>query len=222
MAGRMNATPRKRDAVRTRARILKQATRIFAAKGFDGARVDAIAKAAGVSPTLIYHYFSGKEALFVAVMEEAYLTIASHHRGLDLDDLPPRRAIAAMAGSLFDLYRRRPEFVSLFNSENLHKARHIARSATIRGLYGPLLDRLEAVVERGVAEGLFRRRICGTDFFVSLIALSYFYIAHQHTLAVVLDEDLMAEDRLAGRRRHLVEMLLAYLDSAPEDSPQAD
>ena len=45
-------------------RILEAASKIFAEKGYDGARVDEIAKRAAVNKALIYYYFpKGKEEL---------------------------------------------------------------------------------------------------------------------------------------------------------------
>ena len=211
----------RRDAVRTRARILQHATRAFAEKGYDGARVDNIARRAGVSVTLLYHYFRSKDGLFVAVMEEAYLLIRSSHRDIELSALPPREAISTMVNSLFDLFMQRPELVNLLNSENLHKARHIARSQTIRGLYRPLLERLNEVIARGYAEGVFRRRVEGSDFLLSLTGLAYFYFANRHTLGVVFDEDLMTPQRLETRRKHLVDFVLGYLDSEPAEEARS-
>ncbi len=48
---------RSRDPVRTRDKILMQASREFAAKGFDGARVDAIALRSKLSKNMLYYYF---------------------------------------------------------------------------------------------------------------------------------------------------------------------
>lgn len=53
----------KRDAEESRRIILEEAERIFAEKGYEGARVDEIAKAAGVNKALIYYYFNSKKEL---------------------------------------------------------------------------------------------------------------------------------------------------------------
>ncbi|MFI6348450.1 TetR/AcrR family transcriptional regulator [Streptomyces sp. NPDC050560] len=55
---------RRRDPERTKARILDAAMEEFAAKGFAGARVSAIAGRAGVNQQLIAYYFDGKEGLY--------------------------------------------------------------------------------------------------------------------------------------------------------------
>lgn len=54
---------------RTRARVLEEAVQRFAADGFRGASVAAIARAAGVTPAAVYAYFDGKEALFDAAVD---------------------------------------------------------------------------------------------------------------------------------------------------------
>ncbi len=57
-----------RNPERTRARILSAALKEFAAKGFAGARVDAIARRAAINKRMLYHYFGDKEGLFRAVL----------------------------------------------------------------------------------------------------------------------------------------------------------
>src|SRR5262245_60158805 len=63
-----------RDPVRTRERILRAARREFVAKGFAGARVDAIARAASVNKRMLYHYFGDKEGLYRATLHESIAT----------------------------------------------------------------------------------------------------------------------------------------------------
>jgi AcrR family transcriptional regulator len=52
----------------TRGDIVEAAKRVFAAKGYDGASLRAIAREAAVDPALVHHYFDGKASLFVAAM----------------------------------------------------------------------------------------------------------------------------------------------------------
>ncbi len=52
----------------TRGEIVDAAKRVFAAKGYDGASLRAVAREAGVDPALVHHYFDGKADLFVAAM----------------------------------------------------------------------------------------------------------------------------------------------------------
>lgn len=62
------AARRERDAVVARQAILDAAEAIFAANGFDGARIDAIAAASGYNKSLIFHYFEDKLGLYAEVV----------------------------------------------------------------------------------------------------------------------------------------------------------
>lgn len=59
----------RKDSIESKEKILKAAEEIFAEVGFDGARVDAIAKRAGVNKALIYYYFDSKDAILDALFE---------------------------------------------------------------------------------------------------------------------------------------------------------
>jgi AcrR family transcriptional regulator len=52
----------------TKGEIIEAARRVFAAKGYDGASLRAVAREAGVDPALVHHYFDGKASLFMAAM----------------------------------------------------------------------------------------------------------------------------------------------------------
>jgi hypothetical protein len=69
-----------------RTRILRVAEKMFAEKGFDAARVDEIAKEAGVNKALIYYYFTGKEHILEELFEEFMLETLGNV-GASVDDL---------------------------------------------------------------------------------------------------------------------------------------
>jgi AcrR family transcriptional regulator len=54
----------------TRAHLIDVATRLFAAHGYDGTSIEAVLADSGVSRGSLYHHFPGKDALFLAVLEE--------------------------------------------------------------------------------------------------------------------------------------------------------
>ena len=64
-------TRRPRNSARTKASILAAARVEFADRGFEGARVDAIAERAEANKRLLYHYFGNKEELYRAVLLDA-------------------------------------------------------------------------------------------------------------------------------------------------------
>ncbi|OPC82340.1 hypothetical protein B4N89_16615 [Embleya scabrispora] len=60
---------RRGDASQTRTGILEAARTEFAARGYAGASVRAIARGAGVDPALVHHYFGSKDRVFIAAMD---------------------------------------------------------------------------------------------------------------------------------------------------------
>ena len=76
---------RTRDAERTRAELLAVATEVFAEQGLSGARVDEIAERTRTTKRMIYYYFGGKEQLYRAVLEAAYLGIREAEQSIHAD-----------------------------------------------------------------------------------------------------------------------------------------
>lgn len=75
-----------------RRQILDGARRVFMDLGFDGASMGEIAKAAGVSKGTLYVYFSDKNALFEAIVEE----VGSIHTAATLDLAPDEELVPTL------------------------------------------------------------------------------------------------------------------------------
>jgi len=125
----------------TRQRILRHSMAEFAAKGYDGARVDSIAHRCRLSKNLLYHYFKSKEGLFIAVLENAYETFRSRQSDFAIRDSNPIDAMRQLIAYTFDALLENQDFIALLNTANLHKGRHLRRSPVIRtrvGIFGAL------------------------------------------------------------------------------------
>ena len=188
-----------RDADATRERILQAAKKEFSRAGLGGARVDEIAKRAKSNKRMIYHYFGGKEDLFTAVLEDAYLDIRHAERSLDLDSLPPMAALEALVTFTWTYYLKNPEFLTLVNSENLHKARHLKTSNKIRIEYPGFVSLVQDILDRGVKEGLFRNDIDATQLNITIAAINYYSLTNRFTAGIVYGLDMMAKDALESR-----------------------
>lgn len=192
----------------TRARILTAATSEFAQHGFGGARVDRIARRAEANKRMLYYYFGSKEALFLAVLEASYAAIRSAERDLDLEHRDPREALKRLVDFTWRYYLEHPEFMTLLNSENLHKGRHVQRSARVRELHSPLVEMLGSILRRGARQGLFRTGVDPVQLYISIAGEGYFYLSNRYTLSRIFERDLMAPRALAGRARHITQTIL--------------
>jgi AcrR family transcriptional regulator len=139
------------------AEILEAALAVFAEKGFAAARLDQVAKAAGVSKGTLYLYFDSKEALFEAVVRSAIVprlanaeALLRDHDGSAAEFLAKlyRMFAAVMADGQVAAI---PKLVIAEAGNFPDLARFYLREVVSRGL-----RLMGAVLERGVARGEFR------------------------------------------------------------------
>ncbi|UGT43508.1 TetR family transcriptional regulator [Nocardia yamanashiensis] len=110
------------DTAGRRKLLLEAATGHFAEHGLAGARVDAIAAAAGVNKQRIYQYFGDKDALFAEVMRQAMENTIG---AAELSGSGPE-ALVRYAARLFDTYAAHPDLARLLAWEALERRAPIA------------------------------------------------------------------------------------------------
>jgi AcrR family transcriptional regulator len=205
------APERIRDAERTRADILAVATSEFADRGYAGARINEIADKTSTTKRMIYYYFGGKEQLYIAVLEQAYSRIRGLEQQLDVEHLDPIEAIRELAGLTFDHHESHPDFIRLVSIENIHRARHIARSTVLSNLANPALDVLDAILSRGRQAGVFRDDVDALDVHQVISSYCVFRIANRHTFGAIFGRDMLDADRRDHQRGLLGDLVVAFL-----------
>jgi TetR/AcrR family transcriptional regulator len=202
---------RKRDPVATRQKLLVAARHEFARSGLAGARVDHIAARAGVNKQLVYHYFGDKDALYLAVLEWVYEEIRAQERELNLQGLPPEKAIRKLIEASFDHLAAHPDFIVLLNDENRGGASHVAGSRKLTAMHSPLVNMVSKILSEGVKAGTFRKGINPVQLYISIAGLSYFFFSNTPTLSAIFGKDLTSEASKNARRKHVVDMVLHAL-----------
>jgi TetR/AcrR family transcriptional regulator len=203
--------PQRRNPEATRNKLLLAARREFADSGLAGARVDEIAARAGVNKQLVYHYFGDKDALYLAVLEWVYEEIRSHELRLNLEGLPPERAIRKLIESSFDHLATHPDFILLLNDENRAGARHVRGSRKLETMHSPLVSMVSEILGEGVRNGVFRKGINPVHLYISIAGLSYFFFSNMPTLSAIFGKDLSSAAAKRARRKHVVDLVLKAL-----------
>ena len=193
------AAAKTRDPDATRKRILAAAKVEFARKGLGGARVDDIAIRAKANKRMMYHYFGNKEELFRLTLEDAYAGIREAEARLEIEKDDPVTAVKRLVSFTWTYYLDNPEFITLVNSENLHKARHIKDSKRIHEISRPFVDRMKALLDRGARSGLFRAGLDPAQVNITIAAIGYYYLTNRFTGSIVFERDLMTEQALRER-----------------------
>jgi AcrR family transcriptional regulator len=197
----------------TRDRILRVAIEEFAAKGYSGARVEAICRAARANPRMLYHHFGDKDGLYLSVLEEVLgdlrreeLEIAANHEKVE-----PLDGIMELFDFIQAHFEEHPEFIQLLSGENLLRARFLRRSAKAPILTSPLIDLIAGLLRRGERQGVIRRGIEPLHLYVMMVALSYFHRSNADTLSAIFRTDLLAKAWRADHQRTGADMLRRYL-----------
>ncbi len=206
---------RPRNAEQSRDRILQAALNEFSEFGYAGARIDRIAKNAGISKPMLYTYFGDKDAVYIAALREAYVQIRENEATLDLEHRDPVEGLRDLVFFTIRHFRENPWFISMLNTENLLGGHSIREIGDAKELQSHLLDKLGGILRKGVESGVFKREINPADLYILIASLCYFPVSNQHTLRVVFSrplDDAWFDD--LGKRAS--DLLLVYLKSAPE------
>lgn len=204
----MKRPARSRDPNATRARILAAAKSEFARKGLGGARVDDIASKAKINKRMLYHYFGNKEDLFRRTLEDAYRAFRAAEAKLNIEQDDPITAFKRLVTFTWEYYLANPEFITLVNSENLHKARHIKKSEAMDDINKPFVARMQLLLERGAAGGLFRPNLDPVQILIALAGVGFHYLTNRHTGAIVYGRDLMSEPAKTARLKFNIDSVL--------------
>jgi AcrR family transcriptional regulator len=213
-AGAMEKPPRAkrlRDPIQTQAKIIAAAKAEFAKVGLGGARIETIAEKAGVNKRMIYEYFKGKEELFQTVLEEMWTDIRTEEKTLNLDKMPPVEAIRTYVTFTWNYYLKNPEFMSLVNSENLHRARHIKKSRRFSELHRGFVEMLQQILDRGAASGDFKPGIDASQLHLTIAALGYYYLTNRFTGEVIFGFDFVSKEALHKRLEFNLDTVFSLL-----------
>lgn len=85
--------------------LLKEAARVFATQGMDKASMSQIATSAGVSKSLLYHYYPSKDALIFAIIREHLEELEQSLDDVATEGLTPEQRLRLLVGTVLEVYR---------------------------------------------------------------------------------------------------------------------
>jgi AcrR family transcriptional regulator len=202
------AGTREQSAQTTRDNILRAATKVFARYGYEGGSVEKISQAAKSVDRMIYYYFGSKEGLFIEVLEDMYRRMNDAELALVLDPEQPVASLKGVIDFVVSYYSQNPEFITLLNTENLHRGKHISKSKRARDYSSPAIAIIQLLLESGARQGVFRSGMVARDVYLLIAATAYFYNSNRHTLSAFLGEDLKAPEAIAHWRDFIITTVL--------------
>jgi TetR/AcrR family transcriptional regulator len=221
---------RAHDAEGAREAILNAAEAVFAEHGFDGARIDVIAKASGYNSSLLFHYFGDKLGLYIEVVKRADREMTE----LQVRVLAPlledetiasnvhafKALLEIIVTALFDYLIAHPRFMRMLLWEQAEGWQTFSR--TVSQFDTEDAEQFEALFRKARSAGLLR-----SDFvpmiqlsMVLQICLTYLTFIPLYQMVLPPGEDLFSAAALARAREYLVAFVVhGMMIDLPETRP---
>src|SRR5437016_1592327 len=125
------ARPRRTPGPSSRDRLLTAAAREFAARGFDGAKVDRIARLARVNKAMLYYHFANKAALYREILREAFGGVAMSVEAVRESPGAPDDQLRRFIEAVGTISQERPHFPAMWLREMAEGGRHLDDSVVV-------------------------------------------------------------------------------------------
>jgi TetR/AcrR family transcriptional regulator, fatty acid metabolism regulator protein len=149
-----------------RAHILEAATRVFASRGYHGARVSDIAREAGIAYGLVYHYFRNKEEILDTIFAERWGQFLDVVDGIAAGPQPASEKLRQLAALILFAYRRRSDWVKVLVFE-IQRTSRFSEPEQIEAV-GRLFRSVARIVRMGQESGELR-----SDLDANLVCLAF-------------------------------------------------
>jgi TetR/AcrR family transcriptional regulator len=202
----------RRQPQASRNALLRAALEEFAQEGLSGARVDAIAEAAGVNKALLYYYFHDKDALYGAVLDEFFSRFLDRLIVVLDRPAPPGERFLRYVRAHFDTVAESPHYARIFIGEMMSAGR--GGSLHVERLFAtylqPIAARVIGVLQEGIAQGEFRALDPG-QFMPSAVGTIVHYFAIAPLLHKFRPGDPFSPQAIQERRAAVLDFAAAAL-----------
>lgn len=207
---------RARDANLARVKILDAAEAAFAMHGFDGARIEAIAKASGYNVSLLFQYFDDKLGLYAAVLkridteiselQERFVpTFEDENFASNADKL--RIFLETMVRTLFDYLLEHPRFLRILTWEMAEGWQTYIQ--VVPRLHLEDSDQFETLFRPAQSAGLIRANLSPVIQMALILQICQSYLAFLPLYQMLLPhDDISSAKALSQAREYLVALMV--------------
>jgi len=149
----MSNEPIESVAITTEERILEAAMQVFAEVGFDGARVDEIARRANANKAAIYYHIGDKEAVYTVVLQRVFSSFVRHVIETVQQAQTPEEQLRVYIRTIANNIRKHPHLPTIMMREFASGAKHLP--GAIVAEMTKMIGLLSTVLRNGEQEGVF-------------------------------------------------------------------
>ncbi|QFS83509.1 HTH-type transcriptional repressor KstR2 [Roseivivax sp. THAF40] len=178
------ARPRAQDFEEKRHGLLLDAARVFAEQGMEKASMAEIARAAGVSKSLLYHYYPSKSELIFAIIHDHLAALDAALEAATDPDEPPEARLETLVATMLEAYR---------GADNQHKvqinadpALSDAQRAALRAIERRIVGRFAALLSEvapSLSEGGAPRLTAVTMSLLGMLNWAYLWFRDDGALS---------------------------------------
>jgi TetR/AcrR family transcriptional regulator len=168
--------------ISTEEKIKRAALKEFALHGFEGARIDRIARKAGVNKAMIYYHFKGKESLYESILSTMYDMIVQRVINKIPKEKDPHEQLETIISDFIDLIKELDQdFVKMMLRE-LSSGGKYFKKLMLPKVILPMLKIVQDIFADGIKRGIFRDVIPSITF-IQIVGLIVFSNLLRITLA---------------------------------------
>jgi AcrR family transcriptional regulator len=191
----------------TIARLLVAGRHEFARYGYAAAKVDDIARSAGVTKQLVYHYYRDKEELFTCVLDDTAASVMPDLLSLQFSDLPPVEALRKFVNGIIDQFSADP-LLGPLAVEGIRYHNDLASQGGFARVVPALTESLARILRRGIESGEFRSDVEPRALLGLVVLTTSGAFTSRYQLSAILGMDSTSSEGLDFWRKQAIAFVL--------------
>ena len=200
-----------RDAEATKRRILDAAEAEFSRHGLKGARVDAIARGAGVTTAMIHYYFDNKEGLYKAVLQRPATEFRDIMASLNLPQRSSAEALRAFIRAAIAYEAKHPYRGMLWFQEAQQNQGEYFKLSTES--WADTFSYLTGILERGMGDGSFRQFDPALETVHILGVCIFYFNIHENWKHLVPEVDRLGPEAVEKHTQAAIALILSGIEA---------
>ena len=145
---------RPKSALASRDRLFAAAAAEFAARGYAGANMERVARAARLNKAMIYYHFKSKAALYREILRDMFGAVRARVAAVAASGASPEEKVRAYVAAIVHEAEARPHFPPIWLREIAEGAEHVDAATLV--YVREVLNALGGIIAEGVRAERFQ------------------------------------------------------------------